>query len=225
MQARAAIVRVALRHCCCNSRHVALRHYCCSSRRVTLRRCCFSSRRITLRRCCFSSRHVALRRCCNKRRSNDATTCVAAALLRRRCFSSHRCNAAAGVVAALRRNCVAARSNGEEQRTMCLRQRQAALRCKATMAGDENFCFCFFFFFNQQFQRENESKTERKEAGFKTCFLALFVGKPLLGSICWQAPSRLCLLASSFLAMSTPFNGKSNTSTLQQQQHQQHPQH
>jgi len=77
------------------------------------------------------------------------------------------------------------------------------------------FVFFFFKFFTREFQRENESKTERKEAGFKTYFLALFVGKPLLGSICWQAPSRLCLLASSFLAMSTPFNGRSNTSTLQ----------
>jgi len=139
----------------------------------------------------------------------------------------HCCDGAAlvRVVAALRRSCVAARSNGGEQRTMCLRQRQAALHCRAAMAGGENFCFFFFKFFTREFQRENESKTERKEAGFKTCFLALFVGKPLLGSICWQAPSRLCLLASSFLAMSTPFNGRSNTSTLQQQQHQQHPQH
>ncbi len=84
---------------------------------------------------------------------------------------------------------------------------------------------CNIFVFTQQFQRENESKTERKEAGFETCFPALFVGKPLPGSVCWQAPSRLCLLASSFLATSTPFNGRSNTSTFQQQQHQQHPQH
>ncbi len=165
-----------------------------------------------------------LRHCCD----GAALARVVATLQQaswQRCFSSRRYNAAAGVVAALRRSCVAARNNNGEQRTMCLWQRQAALHCRAAMAGGENFCFFFFFFFTWQFQRENESKTERKEAGFKTCFLALFVGKPFLGSICWQAPSRLCLLASSFLAMSTPFNGRSNTSTLQQQQHQQHPRH
>jgi hypothetical protein len=58
-------------------------------------------------------------------------------------------------------------------------QRQV-LRCSAAMAGSENFCF---FFFTRQFQRENENKTEIKEAGFETCFPVLFVGKLLPGNV------------------------------------------
>jgi len=61
----------------------------------------------------------------------------------------------------------------------------------------------YFYFFSRQFQRENESKTERKETGLRNLFP---------GSGGWQAPS--CQLPPS---TSTPFNGSSNTSTLRQQ--------
>jgi hypothetical protein len=103
---------------------------------------------------------------------------VAAALLQQ--ALRERCGPAmARVAATLRRCCygaIAARRNDGKQRTM--QQWQAALVLAAT-AGRWLAPNFFVFFFTRQFQRENESKTERKETGLRNLFP---------GSVGWQAP-------------------------------------
>ncbi len=152
--------------------------------------------------------------CCSTCRGSVAALLQHAS--RQRCCSSRRCGTiAAGVVATLRRcfssRCGAVVTHSNDRKQHIMQRWQAALVLVATagratkqVASAEFFCFVLFFF-TRQFQRENESKTERKETGLRNLFPG-FVG--------WQAPS--CQFPPS---TSTPFSGSSNTSTLRQQQH------
>jgi hypothetical protein len=68
------------------------------------------------------------------------------------------------------------------------------------------FLFLFFIFYSTASREKKRARKREKRQASKLVY-------------------RLCLLATSFLSTSTPFNGSSNTSTLQQHQHQQHQQH
>jgi hypothetical protein len=92
-----------------------------------------------------------------------------------------------------------ARSAATASQRCCDGQKRAGARNANSAVEPWPTLRCSVFFFTRQFQRENESKTERKETGLRNLFP---------GSVGWQAPST-----------STPCSGSSNISTLRQQQH------
>jgi len=107
---------------------------------------------------------ATLRRCCNTRRDNAAAAHVAAALLQQALQQRYNATLVHIVVTAGR----------------------ATLLCSDGRWLAPKFLFLFLFFFTRQFQRENESKTERKETGLRNMFP---------GSVGWlecntKAPSR-----------------------------------
>ncbi len=123
-----------------------------------------------------------LRQCCN-RRCNNAAALLQLASLRR--WSKRRGSAAA---------LLQARSNGKEQRDGAT----ASARGKGRRP---EFLFFYFLFFTRQFQRENKSKTERKETGLRNLFPG-FVG--------WLECNTRALSRS---------NSSSNLRSFRQQQH------
>jgi hypothetical protein len=141
--------------------------------------------------------------------------------MQQRCYSSRRCGtvvagaALARVAATLQRCC-----NSQQRRkathyaTMASGSsargngRQGYVALQRWQVASAEF-FCFFVFFTRQFQRENESKTERKETGLRNLFP---------GSVGWQAPScQLPLVAATTLAPSdsnsTPAPSGSNSTS------------
>jgi hypothetical protein len=75
-----------------------------------------------------------------------------------------------GAVASLQQRRRATRWRGGQ----CSRQRQAALRCSAAMAGGQNFCFVFFLL--DSFKERTKARQREMRQGFETCFPALLVG-------------------------------------------------
>jgi len=114
--------------------------------------------------------------------------------------------------------------SSDGRRRYAAKQRwQAALRCKATMASGENFCFFLFFkFLLDSFKERTRARQREKRQASKpvswlcllaSLFLALFVGKLLLGSVCWQAPSWQCQLPSTAGATLAP-SSSNNTNSI-----------
>jgi hypothetical protein len=99
------------------------------------------------------------------------------------------------------------------------RRRYAA---KQRWQATKIFVFVFFFFLTNSFKERTRARQREKRQASKpvswlcllaSLFLALFVGKLLPGSVCWQAPFWQCQLPSTVRATLAP-SSSNNTSSI-----------
>jgi hypothetical protein len=146
---------------------------------------------------------------CSRRRGSAALARVVTTLQQ---ASWQRCDAVALQLATTTEsNALCAYGNGRRRYTAEQRWQAAKI-----------FVFFFFFFLLDSFKERTRARQREKRQASKpvswlcllaSLFLALFVGKLLPGSVCWQAPSWQCQLPSMAGATLAP-SSSNNTSSI-----------